>query len=101
MEVRRMNCAFCGEEIKIKGKVGRQDTCPHCHRDLRCCKQCGFYDTSAYNDCREVSAERIIEKERANFCDYFSPKGEKSVVGSYKRTKDAKEALEALFKKKK
>ena len=96
-----MNCAFCNEEIKKEGKVGRQDTCPHCNRDLRCCKQCGFYDTSAYNDCREVSAERIIDKERANFCDYFVPKGETSVGGSYRRTKDAKEALEALFKKKK
>jgi hypothetical protein len=70
-----MNCAFCGGEIDIEARVNRNDTCLHCGRDLRCCKQCKFYDPHAYNECREVSAERIVVKERANFCDYFVPKG--------------------------
>ncbi len=95
-----MNCIFCGQKIQMKGKVGRQDTCSRCNRDLRCCKQCKFYDPSAYNDCKEVSAERILEKERANFCDYFLLRGSKVEGGSLNRTKDAKIALEALFKKK-
>ena len=92
-----MNCAFCGEEIDIEGKVSRNDTCPHCSRDLRCCRQCKFYDPHAYNDCREVSAERIVDKERSNFCDYFLPAG--SPGGSVNTAQDAKKALEALFKK--
>ena len=95
-----MNCVFCREDIKIKGKVGRQDTCPNCKRDLRCCKQCKFYDPNAYNECREVSAERIVDKERANFCDFFVVKGSKKAGGSINRAKDAKMALENLFKKK-
>ena len=95
-----MNCVFCGEELHVKKKVRRQDTCPHCSRDLRCCKQCKFYDPGAYNECKEVSAERILEKERANFCDYFSLKGSKEGSGSFNRAKEAKIALEALFKKK-
>ena len=95
-----MNCIFCGEEIQIKGKVDRQDKCPRCNRDLRCCKQCKFYDLGAYNDCKEVSAERIIEKERTNFCDYFALRGSKVEGGRVNRTKAAKTALEALFKKK-
>ena len=94
-----MECAFCNNDIKIKGKISRQDTCPHCHHDLRCCKQCKFYDPNAYNECKEVSAERIIDKERSNFCDFFVPIGSKEGGGSYNRTKVAKEALEALFKK--
>ena len=92
-----MNCAFCGEEIVLKDKVGRNDTCSHCGRDLRCCKQCKFYDPHSYNDCREVSAERIVDKERANFCDYFVLKGSRK--GNVNRTREAKKALEALFKK--
>ena len=97
-----MNCIFCGEEIQMGGKVevGRQDTCARCNRDLRCCKQCKFYDPSAYNDCKEVSAERILEKERANFCDFFLLRGSKVAGGSLNRRKEAKMALEALFKKK-
>jgi len=96
-----MNCVFCGNVSPIEGKVSRQDTCPHCNRDLRCCKQCKFYDQSAYNECREVSAERILDKERANHCDYFVPRGSKEGGGSFNRTKEAKKALEALFDKKK
>lgn len=92
-----MNCAFCREKIRITDRVGRKDTCPNCGRDLRCCKQCQFYDSHAYNECREVSAERIVDKERANFCEYFLPRG--SHRGKLDRTKEAKRALEALFKK--
>ncbi|MDB9822788.1 hypothetical protein OAC89_03730 [Deltaproteobacteria bacterium] len=95
-----MKCIFCNKAVPVKGKISRQDTCPHCNRDLRCCKQCNFYDLSAYNECKEVAAERIIDKERANFCDFFVPKGSaKAGGGNYNRTREAKEALEALFKK--
>jgi hypothetical protein len=92
-----MNCAFCGEEISLNDKVSRNDTCPHCGRDLRCCKQCKFYDLHAYNDCREVSAERVVDKERANFCDYYVPAG--SARGKVNTKKEARNALESLFKK--
>ncbi|MBW1767748.1 MAG: hypothetical protein JRJ65_11955 [Deltaproteobacteria bacterium] len=95
-----MKCAFCGDVINIEKNVRRQDTCPRCNRDLRCCKQCKFYEPSAYNECREVSAERIVDKGRANFCDYFLLKGSKEGGGSFNRTKNAKKALEDLFKKK-
>jgi len=95
-----MNCAFCHKKVSVEGKITRRDTCPHCNRDLRCCKQCKFYDPGAYNECREVSAERIIDKERANLCDYYLPRGTKGGGGGMNRTLEAKKALEALFKKK-
>ncbi len=34
---------------------------------------CRFYDETAYNECSEPSAERVVDKEKSNFCDYFSP----------------------------
>jgi hypothetical protein len=97
-----MNCAFCRGTLEIDGMVERRDTCPHCNKDLRCCKQCKFYDQGAFNACREVQAQRIIDKERANQCDYFVLRGSKGVGGggSATRVKDARKALEALFKKK-
>lgn len=95
-----MNCAFCGKEVKKKREIDRRDKCPHCERDLRCCKQCKFYDPNAYNECREVSTERITDKERANLCDHFLPRGSKRSGGRTGRTKNAMDALEALFKRK-
>ena len=92
-----MNCAFCRKNLDVGDYVSRQDICPHCGRDVRCCRQCKFYDPHAYNACREVSAERVVDKERANFCDYFVPRG--SSRGSVNRTVEARKALEALFKK--
>jgi hypothetical protein len=95
------NCAFCGKGLELSGNVGRQDTCPHCRRDLRCCRQCRFFDRNAYNECREVNAERIVDKERSNFCDYFILRGSGGKRGrGLDRTQAAKKALEALFKKK-
>ena len=95
----KMECVFCGKKVPVEGKVSRRDACPHCQRDLRCCKQCKFYDHHAYNECKEVMAERVADKERSNFCDYFVPKGSKEVSGVVYRTREAKEALEALFRK--
>ena len=96
-----MRCVFCSKEINIDSPIGRNDVCPACGHDLRCCKNCNFYDPGAYNECREVMAERIIDKERANFCDYFKPRGDsKQLSGESDKVKEAKKALEALFKKK-
>ena len=72
-----MRCAFCSKEIKPVGRVARNDACPHCGRDLHCCLQCKFYDLGSYNECKEVQAERVLDKEKANFCDYFIIKGAK------------------------
>lgn len=93
-----MECAFCGRPITLSGKVTRRDTCPHCSRDLRCCRQCNFYDPNAYNGCREVVAERVVDKERANLCEYFVFRGSSRAASN--RAAQAREALEALFKKK-
>jgi len=32
---------------------------------------CVHYDEIAYNQCRESSADRVVDKEKANFCDFF------------------------------
>lgn len=93
-----LRCAFCNKEIKFEGRVFRSDTCSHCGRDLHCCLQCKFYDPGSYNECKEVSAERVVGKERTNFCDYFIFNGSKE--SEFGKKAMAKQALEALFNKK-
>jgi len=92
-----MKCVFCGEEVQVGDTVTRNDTCPHCKGELHCCKQCRYYDPHAYNECREVRAERVFDKVRANFCEYFVPIG--SSLGPVNRAQQARKALEALFKR--
>ncbi len=92
-----IRCAFCNKEIEFEGRVSRSDTCHHCNRDLRCCLQCKFYDPGSYNECKEVSAERIVDKERGNFCDYFILRGTREMGPGRKGA--AKQALEDLFKR--
>lgn len=64
-------CFHCKKRLKIIEKPSRYETCPFCGTDLKVCVNCKFYDESSYNDCSEPSAQRVAQKERANFCEYF------------------------------
>jgi len=58
---------------------------------------CQFYDANVPRQCREDGAEEVIEKERANFCDWFKP-GQDVFDGVRAReASQAKDALAALF----
>jgi len=97
-----MQCYFCHKELEIGERVGRQDTCPHCSRDLHICKNCQFYDENAYNECHEPQADRVVEKERSNFCDYFvfiTGGGDSRTAQKENSADETKRKLEALFKK--
>ena len=65
-------CHFCGVALDPKMRIVRDTTCPECTRDLHACLQCRFYDPHAHNQCREPQAEWVTDRERRNFCDYFS-----------------------------
>ena len=78
---------------------GRRDDCPKCHADVHACRACKFYDRAAYNECREPSADRVVEKERANFCDFYQPADPSGVSAGDAQAK-LRAAAEALFKKK-
>jgi len=92
-----VRCAFCGADLGEAKKFGRRDECPRCGRDLHCCLNCRFHDPRAYNECREPQAERVVDKDRANFCDFFSPRQDGAAAED--PAAKAKRRLEALFKK--
>tara|TARA_B100000749_G_scaffold280891_1_gene280268 strand:- start:42519 stop:42812 length:294 start_codon:yes stop_codon:yes gene_type:complete len=90
-------CFSCNKMAEVSPEVGRRDECDHCGADIHCCKNCKFHDAKAYNECKEVQADVVQEKERANFCDYFQLRSGKDNAGSNKE--DLLAAAEALFKK--
>ena len=63
-------CHKCGTVIKEES-TSRRDECPGCGSDLRVCLNCTFYDESRANQCFEPQAEKVKEKDRSNYCDYF------------------------------
>ncbi|MBL7685951.1 MAG: hypothetical protein JNK65_07965 [Deltaproteobacteria bacterium] len=92
------HCHQCSKELLGCEKTGRGDICPFCDADLHCCKNCIHYDPKIYNECRENNAERILTKDRANFCEYFEFfQGTRAAQEQAKQS--ALSALEDLFKK--
>jgi hypothetical protein len=94
-----MNCFHCGRQIELKQRVDFREMCPGCDRSLHVCLNCDFYDTTFNNQCREPQAERVVDKDRANFCEYFSPRKASERERSAPPN-DARAGLEAMFKKK-
>jgi len=92
-------CFSCGAQLDGGGKPGRAETCPACDADVHCCLNCEFYETGSYNECREPQAERVLEKDRSNFCDFFDFR--KSAAGRFAAggTPPRSNPLDALFKK--
>jgi hypothetical protein len=95
-----MRCFSCHAEIDLAAgeRIGFADCCESCDADLHVCLNCRFHDPSAYNECRESSAERVRERDRANRCEYFAP-GDRKGGGGTSARGAARSALDDLFKK--
>lgn len=65
---------------------------------MHVCRNCEHYDPGLYNQCRETMAERVIDKQTANFCEYYRPRRDSDSRPAAKS--DARARLDALFGKK-
>ncbi|MDR1420752.1 MAG: hypothetical protein LBI86_10290 [Treponema sp.] len=95
-------CWYCGSPVMEAEPLGRAVLCGDCGRDLRVCMHCRFYLPGSRGDCREPGAEPPAEKERANFCDWFSldQKYRSATAGRGKdqgKASAAKSAFDELF----
>ncbi len=96
-----LSCWQCGNILKnIILPMSRREECPLCSADQHVCKMCKEFD--GRNNCSEARAEDVSDREKSNFCDYFSPSGEVSVKASGQQARkqkesDAKAQLAALF----
>lgn len=96
------NCWKCGQSLE-SSDYARTESCRGCDGDTRVCRNCRLYDPDCNNRCREERADRIVDKERSNFCEFFSPGRPEPVGGPAAPPSEtkAKGAFESLFKKKK
>lgn len=94
------NCYKCNATITDIAYITRSDICKKCGFNLRCCMNCEFYDSGSYNECTESQAERVTDKEKSNFCDYFRFRGASGGDTSrFSSSKKKANPLDALFKK--
>ena len=66
-----LRCAMCGAVVPPPVEIGLESTCPKCRSDLRTCKNCGNFDTSARFECTQDIPERITKKDIRNECEFF------------------------------
>lgn len=95
-----MHCFSCDAAVELAAaeRVRFHEVCEGCGSDLHVCRNCVHHDPSAYNECRESSAERVGDRERANRCEYFHPADRRGGQAGGVRS-EALADLEALFKK--
>lgn len=85
-------CYACGYQFPDEMNVYRSTECPSCKRDVKVCLNCKFYSRGSNMDCREHISEPVIDKDKANFCDYFKLGGSSSGGGSSNKVDKADKA---------
>ena len=102
MEEPTLVCWKCGTALKgVPMPLSRRAECLACHAELHVCRLCHFYAPRVEGKCREDRAEEVREKERANFCDYFTPAdraGEAPSGAGKSPEEQAREKWKRLFK---
>ncbi|WP_428606548.1 hypothetical protein [Sedimenticola sp.] len=89
-------CWQCGTELSLS-EYGRETVCLKCGKPTRVCRNCRWYDPSRTNQCQEPLAEKVQDKTRANYCDFFEPAADLQ-TGTGSGDGDLRQAAEELFK---
>lgn len=93
----RGTCWSCGHGL-VAADYGREAACPACGKQTHACRNCRHYRPGRPNDCFEPMAERVVDKTRANFCEYFEA-GKPPAAGTSGPEPDAlRRAADSLFK---
>jgi hypothetical protein len=74
-------CHQCGRELNVADRVSRTATCSHCGRYLHSC------------------LNYVSDREKANFCDFFTFRESRPNGKRKEEVVKAKKAWEELFKK--
>ncbi len=91
-------CWKCGEAlVDFPLPLSRRSECRACSAELHVCRLCEDFDPKITGGCREDRAEEVRDKERANFCDYFSLRAHAYSPRDTTDGRLARAQLEALF----
>ncbi len=93
----KLMCWKCSAGLEdLPQPLGRRAECPACGVELHVCRQCRHYDTAKAKQCRELVADEVKNKTRANFCEWFQARAG-THAGSAVTASGGRAALDALF----
>lgn len=93
-----IECWRCGTAVKSDQlPITRLEQCLHCHADLHVCRLCRSWDPRYTSKCSHDHAEPPLDRERANFCQYFRPAADAFRNAAAPAGDAARTDLEALF----
>lgn len=69
-----LQCWKCGATLTVLLPLSRTGTCPSCRAALHACRMCRHFDAGRARQCRELAAERVLDKVHANVCGWFVPR---------------------------
>lgn len=91
-------CWKCGASLAgVLLPLGRREACPSCRADLHVCRLCRHYDARRAGQRRELAADPVGDKTRANFCGWFVPRPDAYQGGGAAMAQGSRAALDALF----
>jgi hypothetical protein len=90
-------CWHCGHDLE-SADYGRETNCITCNRPTRVCRNCRWYAPSRPNQCEEPAVERVLEKEKPNFCELFEPTSTPLSENTKSSEESLRQAAEDLFK---
>ncbi|MEM7080127.1 MAG: hypothetical protein AAF513_16015 [Pseudomonadota bacterium] len=91
-------CWNCGASLDdIPQPISRHAACGACFNEVHCCRMCQHYDPDKTTSCFEDRADTPLQKENANFCDFFKPAHNVCRLERKASNSNARDALDALF----
>ena len=88
---------FCFKCKKVnhfeERKISFREICNYCGFDLHICKNCKYYQIGKPNDCLIPNIDPVLDKEKNNYCEEFSPIQSGSDI-----VKPSKNKFNSLFK---
>lgn len=94
----KLLCWNCGHDLAdVPRPISRHEHCRQCFEALHACRQCRHYRSDLNSRCLEDRADPPMNKENANFCDYFRPHGGAFSRQRPQRSEAAQSRLDSLF----
>ena len=70
----KLACWHCGDRLEdVPRPIRSQMRCPQCRSNLHACRMCRHYDMRYIGHCSHDDADRVLDKEAANYCTYYTP----------------------------
>ena len=97
MPLEGLLCWNCGRPTGIKQRVSRSDNCYECDADLHCCRGCRHFGPGRRFQCKEPVETNHVNKEKANFCDFFQMRQVMKTAGGVTTKTENKEDRQKRF----